>query len=143
MFSAVCQYAVRGRRLLVGPVTGLKLPKPVPAGERMFLTHEEVGKLAAAAGSYALFIQTLAYTGLRWGEATALRVRDVDLERQRLEVRRAFVDIAGKLDSRQVAPAITHRRYPLGIGRMRQASGFRRRRRSSRGLHGAVNIPRM
>lgn len=37
------------------------------------------------------------YTGLRWGEATALRVRDVDLERQRLDVRRAFVDVAGKL----------------------------------------------
>ncbi|MGW0229433.1 hypothetical protein ACWDWO_14035 [Actinopolymorpha singaporensis] len=67
VFSAVCQYAVRTRRLLVNPVTGLKLPKPVPAGERMFLTHEEVAKLAAAAGSYGFFIRTLAYTGLSLG----------------------------------------------------------------------------
>jgi hypothetical protein len=39
----------------------------------------------------------LAYTGLRWGEAVALRVRDVDLARRRLDVRRAFVDLGGQL----------------------------------------------
>jgi integrase len=61
------------------------------------LTHAEVAKLAAETGPYAVLIRTLAYTGLRWGEATALRVRDVDLDRRRLDVRRAFVDISGKL----------------------------------------------
>jgi len=45
--------------------------------------------LADAAGPYRTFVLTLAYTGLRWGEATALRVRDVDLDRRRLDVRRA------------------------------------------------------
>ena len=30
------------------------------------------------------------YTGLRWGEATALRVCDIDLGRRRIDVRRAL-----------------------------------------------------
>ena len=37
----------------------------------------------------------LAYTGLRWGEATALRVCDIDLDRRRVDVRRAFSDVGG------------------------------------------------
>ena len=62
-----------------------------------FLTHDQVQQLAAAAGPYGAFIRCLAYTGLRWGEVTALRVRDVDLSRRRLDVRRAFSDINGRL----------------------------------------------
>nr|WP_269091266.1 tyrosine-type recombinase/integrase [Actinopolymorpha cephalotaxi] len=63
----------------------------------MFLGHPEVGRLAGAAGRYGTLVRTLAYTGLRWGELIALRVRDVDLARRRLDVRRAFADLAGKL----------------------------------------------
>jgi integrase len=39
----------------------------------------------------------LGYTGLRWGEATALRVCDIDLGRRRVDVRRAFSDVGGKI----------------------------------------------
>jgi integrase len=39
----------------------------------------------------------MAYTGLRWGEVSALRVRDVDLARRRLDVRRAFTEVEGRL----------------------------------------------
>ena len=39
----------------------------------------------------------LGYTGLRWGEATALRVHDIDLNRRRIDVRRPFSDIGGKI----------------------------------------------
>ena len=38
-----------------------------------------------------------AYTGLRWGEATALRVCDIDLGRRRIDVRRAFTDVGGRI----------------------------------------------
>ena len=47
--------------------------------------------------TYGVFVRLLAYTGLRWGEATALRVLDVDLRRGRLDVRRAFSDVGGRL----------------------------------------------
>ena len=39
----------------------------------------------------------LGYTGLRWGEATALRVCDIDFGRRRIDVRRAFSDVRGKI----------------------------------------------
>ena len=39
-------------------------------------------------------------TGLRWGKATGLRVRDVDLNRRRLDVRCAFADVEGQLVER-------------------------------------------
>ena len=35
----------------------------------------------------------LGYTGLRWGEATTLRVCDIDFDRRRIDVRRAFSDV--------------------------------------------------
>ena len=39
----------------------------------------------------------LGYTGLRWGEATALRVCDIDFDRRRIDVRRAFSDVGGRV----------------------------------------------
>jgi integrase len=47
-------------------------------------------------GNFGLIL-LLAYTGLRWGEATALRVCDVDLDRRRVDVRRAFSDVGGRI----------------------------------------------
>lgn len=40
---------------------------------------------------------TLAYTGLRWGELAALRARSVDLQRHRIVVDEAVVDVRGEL----------------------------------------------
>jgi integrase len=69
----------------------------IVGAERQFLTYDQVEQLAAAAGPYGTLIRTLAYTGLRWGEATALRARHVDLVRRRLDIRRAFSDVRGRL----------------------------------------------
>lgn len=44
-----------------------------------------------------VFVLLLGYTGLRWGEATALRVCDIDLGRRRIDVRRAFSDVGGRI----------------------------------------------
>jgi integrase len=99
--SAVCEYAVRTGRIARSPVTGVKLPRAGRHTERVFLDHAQVAALAAAAAAlhpaYGVFVRLLAYTGLRWGEATALRARDVDLRRGRLDVRRAFSDVGGRL----------------------------------------------
>lgn len=101
VLSAVCEYAMRTDRLIRNPTAGVRLPRIVRHTERRYLTHAEVAALARAAGSrgvsYGRFVRTLAYTGLRWGEATALRVRDVDLTRRRLDVQRAFADVSGVL----------------------------------------------
>lgn len=97
VLSSVCRHAVQTSRLARNPMTGVRLPRLQAQKDHMFLTHEQVGKLAAAAGRYSTLIRTLAYTGLRWGEVSALRVRDVDLSRRRMDVRRAFADIGGRV----------------------------------------------
>ncbi|WP_298326995.1 site-specific integrase [Haloactinopolyspora sp.] len=97
VLSSVCRHAVQTSRLARNPMTGVKLPRLQAQKDHMFLTHEQVGRLAAAAGRYSTLIRTLAYTGLRWGEVSALRVRDVDLSRRRMDVRRAFADIGGRV----------------------------------------------
>jgi integrase len=48
----------------------------------VFLTHQQLRDLAAEAGPWRVFVLLLGYTGLRWREATALRVCDIDLARQ-------------------------------------------------------------
>jgi integrase len=52
----------------------------------VYLSHAEVDALAAAAGEYAPLVQFLCATGLRWVEATGLRVRDLDLLRGRATI---------------------------------------------------------
>lgn len=52
---------------------------------------------ADAHGASHRLILLLGYTDLRWGEATALRTRDIDLTRRRIDVRRAFSDVGGQL----------------------------------------------
>src|SRR5258706_5473692 len=46
---------------------------------------------------WRILVLLLGYTGLRWGEATALRVCDIDLDRRRIDVRRAFSDVGGRI----------------------------------------------
>lgn len=50
----------------------------------------------ARASRYPTLVRFLAYTGLRWGEATALRVRNVDMVRRRLLIREAVAEVNGK-----------------------------------------------
>jgi integrase len=96
VMSAALDHAVRSGRLRSNPARGLGLPRP---GRRdyVYLTHRQVLDLATAAGRWRLLILVLAYTGLRWGEATALRVCDIDFDRRRIEVRRAFSDVSGQV----------------------------------------------
>jgi integrase len=94
--SAALDHAVRSGRIRANPARGLGLPRP-QRRDYVYLTHAQVLALATAAGSWRLLVLVLAYTGLRWGEATALRVCDIDLDRRRIYVRRAFSDVGGRV----------------------------------------------
>jgi integrase len=94
VMSAALDYAVRSGRLRTNPARGLGLPRP-DKRDYVYLTHSELLGLADAAGRWRILILILGYTGLRWGEATALRVCDIDLGRRRIDVRRAFSDVGG------------------------------------------------
>ncbi|MCB1245743.1 MAG: tyrosine-type recombinase/integrase family protein, partial [Acidimicrobiia bacterium] len=65
--------AVASGYLAKSPCVGVKLPR-MQVREMRFLTAEEVETLAASIREpYGVLVYTLAYGGLRWGEAVALR----------------------------------------------------------------------
>ena len=88
-------YAVKDGRLAVNPAAGVSLPR-VQQAERRFLTHRQVHELAEECGEpYRLGVLFLAYTGLRWGEMAALRVRRVDFLRRRVLVAESVTPVRG------------------------------------------------
>lgn len=94
VFNKLMKYAIRHDWLVVNPCTGVATPKDHNAVEdkRQFLTPAQVEALAVAMAErrehYALIVRMAAYTGLRSGELAGLRIRDVNLFRNTVEVRR-------------------------------------------------------
>ena len=79
VLAGILDVAVKDRRLSQNAARGIKLPRKV-GKERAYLSHEQVAALARESKHPELVI-FLAYTGLRWGEATGLRVKNVDTPR--------------------------------------------------------------
>ncbi|MGV8851725.1 MAG: tyrosine-type recombinase/integrase [Rhodoglobus sp.] len=96
VLASIVDVAVKDRRMLSNPVRGVNLPRKV-GKDRVYLRHEQVQLLADCAPKHFALILTLAYTGLRWGEATALRVSDLDMLRRRLSVRLNAVNVGGSI----------------------------------------------
>lgn len=93
----VLALAVEDKRIVENPASGVKLP-PRDHRPRAYLTHEQVWTLADAIDPrYRTLTLFLAYTGLRFGEAAALEVRDLDFLRRRVEVRQQVTEVKGKL----------------------------------------------
>ncbi len=85
VLAAILDVAVRDRRISTNPARGVSLPRRAPK-RRSYLAHTQVGVLVRESGPHGPLVAFLAYTGLRWGEATALRVRDIDMLRRRVSV---------------------------------------------------------
>ncbi|KAA0109115.1 site-specific integrase [Mycolicibacterium sp. P9-22] len=85
VLSAVLGHAVRLQMLASNPAADIDLPRKTTAPRR-YLTHEQVALLASECGDFDLLVLVLAYCGLRYGEATALRRENIDFERGRIDV---------------------------------------------------------
>ena len=95
VLSLMLALAVRDSRLTRNVAVGVRLPRVVRS-EKVFLTHAQVSDLASAAEPYGLIIRVLSYTGLRWGELAALRVRNVNLVRRRLVIAESVTEVNGR-----------------------------------------------
>lgn len=94
LLGGIFDDAIEDGRIVKNPARGIAIKrKPLP--EETFLTHAQVEALARAS-RYPTLVRFLAYTGLRWGEATALRVRNVDTVKRRLLIREAVAEVNGK-----------------------------------------------
>ena len=97
VLASILDVAVRDKRISTNPARGVNLPRK-PKKEHRYLTHEEVVRLADNSGDHRTLLLVLAYTGLRWGEAIGLRVRDVDLTRNRIFVSVNAVEVGGIIE---------------------------------------------
>lgn len=97
VLASIMDDAVYDGRIATNParVGRIGLPRKT-RGKHGYLTHDEVIRLAREAGDRKLLVLVLAYTGIRWGEATALRVKDIDFERGRIHIVRNAVELHGQ-----------------------------------------------
>lgn len=94
LLAGILDDAVEDNRVTKNVARDLAI-KRKPLADEVYLTHAQVESLAKNS-RYPDLIRFLAYTGLRWGEVTALKVRNVDLDRRRAHVREAVAEVNGK-----------------------------------------------
>ncbi|WP_402465667.1 tyrosine-type recombinase/integrase [Isoptericola aurantiacus] len=92
LLSAAFKRAVLDDMLTKNPATGAKIPR-TETRPKVFLTPEEFSRVyAVVPDPWRILVHTLAATGLRIGEALALRVGDLHLHdaHPRIDVRRTW-----------------------------------------------------
>ena len=86
VLSGILGDATKSRRLATNPAKNIdNLPRKTTR-RHVYLSAADVERLAVEAGEHRALVLTLAFTGVRWGEAVALRVADVEFLRRRLSV---------------------------------------------------------
>ena len=116
ILAGILDVAIDDRRLASNPARRVRnLPRHGPGKRRVYLSHEQVRTLASCS-PHPTLVLVLAYTGLRWGEATALRVRAVNRQRRRLNIEENAVMIQYEII---VGTPKTHEKrsvpYPEGL----------------------------
>jgi integrase len=96
LLGSIMRAAVESGYIARSPCIGVRLLR-LPRREMSFLSAEQVRDLAEATGEYRTLVYVLAYGGLRWGEAVAIRRRRCDLLRGRIEVAESLAEVGAQL----------------------------------------------
>ena len=113
LLSMILNAAVDNGYIARNPVPRERLKGREPRRDQHPLTFEQVHAVAnAVPDRYRALIYVLAYGGLRWGEAAALRRGRCNLLRNRLEVQESVAEVNGGLD---YGPPKTHQNRTVVI----------------------------
>lgn len=139
VLRAALDTAVRDRALGENPAAIVKRPK-VTSKEASFLeAHEVDAVLEAASGSrYALLFRLLANTGMRRGEALALRWSDVDLTNEVFRVVGTLAREDGRLIVTDTKTAKSKRPFAMTEETKGIFQAVRERQREERQVAGSV-----
>jgi integrase len=111
--SIVFNAAVDSDLISRSPARSLNLPK-TQRTEMRFLTAPQVAALAEATGpQHRTLVLTAAYTGLRWGEVTGLRIQRLDLLRRTVTVTEAASEVRGHISWTEPKTAASRRSVVL------------------------------
>jgi integrase len=96
LLRQVMESAVIEEMIPRNPCIGIKLPR-IASADKRGLTREELIALSEECGTYGPVILFLGTTGLRIGEALALRVEDLDISNSSVAVKRSWTkDVTGR-----------------------------------------------
>ncbi|BBY61150.1 tyrosine-type recombinase/integrase [Mycolicibacterium sarraceniae] len=96
VLARILDDAVRDRLLAANPARGVKLPSRAKR-QNVYLRADQLHMLSVEAGRYGSLVLLLGTAGLRWGEAAALRVSDVDFLRRRIVLHENAVSVGGHI----------------------------------------------
>jgi integrase len=112
VLNSMLTLAVDAGYLPSNPVDGVRTPRQ-PEPSMLFLDADQVERLATSIHEpYGTLVYLLAYGGLRWGEAAALRRGRCDLVQSRIEVAESVSEAGGEL---HFGPTKNHRSRIVGI----------------------------
>jgi integrase len=95
VLAGVLDDAMRDRLIAANPARGVNLPRRTKR-PNVYLTPEQLRRLAIESRHYGALVLLLGTVGLRWGEAAALRVADIDFLRRRVALHENAVAVGGR-----------------------------------------------
>jgi integrase len=96
VLGQILEQAVDDGLIVSNPAKKAKGPSVRPR-RQLFLSASELRSLADECGDYRPLVWLLGWSGLRFGEATALRVGQVNPSRRRIRVEEAATEVGGRL----------------------------------------------
>jgi integrase len=96
LLHRVLEVAVEEDQLRRNPAHGVKVPVS-RRREARFLTEQEIGAIASQVPErYRALVWTLAISGLRIGEASGFRIRNLDLKKRTIRVVESSAEVGGR-----------------------------------------------
>ncbi|MFI5670478.1 tyrosine-type recombinase/integrase [Streptomyces sp. NPDC051704] len=114
VLSMTMKHAVFSKRISTSPCHDHDLPRPDDDEEHVYLTYDQLERLADAAGEYRLLILTLGYCGIRWAEASAVRVGRLSVPQRRIRIVQNYTDVKGEL---ALGPVKNHEKRSVPLPR--------------------------
>lgn len=96
VLAQILDLAVMDKAVRENAARGVKLPRK-DAARKVYLTAKQLGQLVDECTRYKELVWLLGTVGLRWGEAAALRVRDVNVLRNRINIERNAVTVGSEV----------------------------------------------
>ncbi len=114
VLSMVMKHAVFSKRISASPCHDHDLPRPDDDEEHVYLTYDQLERLASAAGEYRLLVLTLGYCGIRWAEASAVKVGRLNVPQRRIRIVQNYTDVKGEL---ALGPVKNHEKRSVPLPR--------------------------
>lgn len=97
VLGAICKSAVLEGLIGRDPTQGTRLPRAKPR-TMVIVSPEQLERLVASMNPpNDLITLTLAYTGIRWGELAALRVKNLELDNRTIRISESLAEVSGEL----------------------------------------------